>query len=1110
MKVTLLILFMSIFGLHAENVLSQNVFVTISLNNVPLEKVLNTIEKQTNYLFVINANVNTGIKVSVNARNEKIQDVLSKALKGTKINYTVDGDYIVLSDRQKEDNSNQVSDTQQKDKIKGYVVDENGDPIIGVNVLIKGTSKGTITDLKGEFQLEANSKDVLLLTYIGYQSQEVTVGTKRDIRIQMREDNKALEEVVVIGYGVQKRVSVTGSIAVTKGEELTKQPTTNVVNTLGGRLPGLISYQTSGEPGYDSATLLIRGASTTGDSSPLVVVDGVADRAGSLERIDANDIESITILKDASAAIYGSRAANGVILVTTKKGKEGKTTVTYNGNFAISNPAVLPKMCHSWQYAQLINEINTTIQGTNASYSDDEIELYKNGTDPLNYPDVDALDYMLKPSLQTQHNVQVSGSGKIVSYFVSGGYQYQDNYYKKGTSDFSQYSLRSNIDINAHKNLKLGVNMAWRHIDRNSPYYGSTDIWRYLIKYDPKYNIKWPGTDYPTLASQDNFNPVTAVDGSMGYQINDGDYINADLTANWDLSFLTNGLSAAGGAYFDRTDTHYKQFYKKFYLYDKDGENYTAKGYGPSNASLSQNMSQTLGITFNARVNYEKTFNDVHALSAFVAYEQHTSRYDYLKAYRQDYVSTEVDQLFAGSSDSQTNDGTASETARMNFFGRMDYAYNSRYMLQFNWRYDGSENFPKNKRWGFFPGVSMGWRISEEDFWKKNVSWMDYLKIRASWGQMGNDAVDAFQYLETYTFDNAAILNGEAQTGIVKEGTANSNITWEVANTYNVGLEARFLTHFNFELDIFKTNRKKVLCTRSAAIPDYSGLDLPDENIGKCSAYGFETILGYSNKWNDFRLSVNGNLSYSKNKIDYIAEADTYDWQKITGNSIGTNDDYFLMYEATGIMRTQEDYDNSPHFSNATVGDLKFRDVNGDEVIDADDKVRQNKPKVPRIMYGVTTDLQYKNWGLNMLWQGTAQVWQYTFMEAGIIGNFTEDFYNNRWTADNPNAKYPKVYNRDYTPSGAGDYRNTFWLKNASYLRLKSIELSYTLPKKSLGFLGNVFSDLRFSVAGYNLFTFTGIKNLDPETSDTASGQGWTGWSTPQAKSISFGIHLSL
>ena len=1067
--------------------------ISLKMRNVSVRNAMTELQAKSGYSFVyIAGDVDTDRTISVNA--SQLKEAVAQILKGQNVSYEIQGKNIVIKK-----GTQQVA-SKKKRKVSGTVKDVNGEPIIGATIMEEGTTNGTITDFDGNFVLEVADGAELDISYIGYQTQKLQAKSGKALAVTLKEDLETLDEVVVVGYGTQKKVSVIGAMASTKGSDLAKVPTANITNTLAGRLPGLISYNRSGEPGYDDAGLLIRGASTTGDSSPLIVVDGVADRAGSLGRIDPNDIENITILKDASAAIYGSRAANGVILVTTKRAKSEKFTVNYNGNIGISSPTILPEMCDSWQYAELINEI------TPDTYSPEDIQKFKDGSDPVNYPNVNAFDILLKQAVQTQHNVSASAGGKYISFYASLGYKYQDNYYKNSASNYSQYNFRTNIDFTPHKDVKIGLNVAFRQEDRNSPITGSEDIWRYLIKYNPMVNIWFPGTNYGNVSSkQDNFSPATGLDGTTGYQRDRQSYLNADLTLHWDLPWITEGLSVDAGLYVDRADAFYKKFEKKYYMYEQSGDEYIAKEQGSN--ILDQNMNQTLGVTMNARLNYKRTFNEVHNLNVFVAYEQYQSRYDYMQARRQDFISTAIDEVFAGDINSATNDGKASETARMNYFGRLDYDYAGKYLFQFNWRYDGSENFPAGKRFGFFPGVSVGWRVSEEKFWKENVSWMDYLKIRASWGQMGNDKVDAFQYLTAYTFDNPAILGGGIESGLWLLRTANPNITWEVANTYNVGIETRFLKYFNFEADFFRTKRNNILATRNAAIPEYAGLTLPDENIGICSNIGTELTLGFSKQLNkDWSIMASGNFTYNHSTIDFIDEPEgTLAWQKRTGLSIGTDGDMYLMYEADGIFRTQEELDSYPHLAEARVGDVRFKDVNEDGIIDGNDKVRQDKPAIPRIMYGINLGANYRNWSLNMLFQGAAQVWQYTFMEAGTIGNFTKDFYENRWTENNINAEYPRTYNRDATVTGGGNYRNTFWLNNASYLRLKSIELAYDFPKSWLK--NTPISAVRLSLSGYNLFTITGIRNIDPETQENS--QGWAAWNTPQSKVYNFGINVT-
>ena len=625
--------------------------ISLKMSNVSVKKAMTELQTKSGYSFVyIAGDVDTDRTVSINA--SQLKDAVAQILKGQNVSYEIQGKNIVIK------KGTQQATSKKKRKVSGTVKDVNGEPIIGATIMEEGTTNGTITDFDGNFVLEVADGAELDISYIGYQTQKLQASGKA-LAVTLKEDLETLDEVVVVGYGTQKKVSVTGAMASTKGSDLAKVPTANITNTLAGRLPGLISYNRSGEPGYDDAGLLIRGASTTGDSSPLIVVDGVADRAGSLGRIDPNDIENITILKDASAAIYGSRAANGVILVTTKRAKSEKFTVNYNGNIGISSPTILPEMCDSWQYAELINEI------TPDTYSPEDIQKFKDGSDPVNYPNVNAFDILLKQAVQTQHNVSASAGGKYISFYASLGYKYQDNYYKNSASNYSQYNFRTNIDFTPHKDVKIGLNVAFRQEDRNSPITGSEDIWRYLIKYNPMVNIWFPGTNYGNVSSkQDNFSPATGLDGTTGYQRDRQSYLNADLTLHWDLPWITEGLSIDAGLYVDRADAFYKKFEKKYYMYEQSGDEYIAKEQGSN--ILDQNMNQTLGVTMNARLNYKRTFNEVHNLNVFVAYEQYQSRYDYMQARRQDFISTAIDEIFAGDINSATNDGKASETARMN------------------------------------------------------------------------------------------------------------------------------------------------------------------------------------------------------------------------------------------------------------------------------------------------------------------------------------------------------------------------------------------------------------------------------------------------------------
>jgi TonB-linked SusC/RagA family outer membrane protein len=1108
-----------------EKVLERK--ISLKATEEEIQWVFVALEKKTDVRFVYSPEViDASRKVSIDVNNKELSKVLNKILTPLMITYEVQDKFIILKRKGEPRKASAVLPAPTDEdlaielpaeiRVKGQVLSATGQPLAGVSVVVRSTGIGTSTDAKGEFSIAVrNEQDVLLISNIGFVSQEIVVGKKTFFQVVLAPGSDKLNEVVVIGYGTQKKVTVTGAVVSVKGDELKGIPTSSVTNTLVGRTPGLIAKNMSGEPGYDDSKLLIRGNNTLGDNSPLVVVDGVADRAGGFSRIDVNDIESVTILKDASAAIYGSRAANGVILVTTKRGRAGTTSISYTFNYGLKQPTVLPKMLNSADYATALNDIGRLIDKNPVPmYTDDEIKKFRDGSDPMNYPNTDFEKTALKEfSGQSRHNLTISGGTEKVKYFTSVGYQYEDNMYKNSASNYKQYNLRSNIDIQANKDLRFFVNLSLRQEDRNSPWDGAPVLWRNIVQGDPRQLIQYPNGLRRAVTSG-GYNPLTAVDGSTGYQHDKRSYINGDLGFNWDFSRITKGLGLVGGLYVDKSNIFYKSFNKTWTLYtlDNSTNQYVANQYGPTNALENENMNQSLGITANMRLTYNRTFKGVHNVGAFVAYEQYTNNYDYLRGQRQNYVSTAIDQLFAGDTKGQINDGTATQSARQNYFGRLDYAYAEKYLLQFNWRYDGSENFPKANRFGFFPGVSLGWRASEEKFWQDHLSFINYFKIRGSYGKMGNDKINYngadqhFTYMTNYTFGNNAILGGAnpvGYTGIVQVQTGNPNVTWEVATTYNLGFESRLLDNsISLEVDIFRQKRDKILAQAGAVVPLYAGLSLPAENVGSCESKGFEATLGYTKNFGQVHFNISGNISYARSKVlNFNEAAATPAWQKQTGKPIGAK---WLMYEATGIYRTAGDLTKYPGLGNADVGDLIFRDVDKNSVLDGNDMVRQDRTETPEIIYGTTVGVTYKGFDLSMLWQGARNVASYVFYEGGGggIGDFTQDYFDHRWTPENPNSQGPRIYDRERTSVGK---MNTYFLHDASYLRLKNLEIGYALPRGVLSKAS--ITGCRIFLSGYNLLTFTGVKDIDPEA--TASDQNYAGWFNIQSRIFSAGVNVT-
>ena len=1123
-----LLLFLSVMCCYAKDTRGQKMLkkkITLKFDKEEIKKVFSEIERITDAKFVYSPElVDVTKTVNVDMRKEELANVLTNLLRPFNVSYEVINNYIIL--RKKEEVADvksselvSIKDEAIVKKVSGKITSSAGQPLEGVSIVVKNSSNGTSTNKKGEFTLMLESnQDVLVVSYTGYQSQEITVSNKNSIEVQLVSVTEQLGEVVVIGYGTQKKTSVTGAISTVGGKDIKSVPVPAISNSLAGRLTGVIGINGSGEPGYDDANILIRGLSTTGDNSPLIVIDGVADRAGGFSRLDANDIETITVLKDASAAIYGSRSANGVILVTTKRGSTGKPVVNYTFNYGLRQPTRLPKMLDAATYAQAFNEIEQNIYNRSPRYTADDIQKFKDGSDPYNYPNTNWYDVTLKPvSGQYQQNVSVSGGSDRVKYYFSIGNQYQDGYYKKGATNYRQYNVRSNIDAQVSNNLKLFLNMAARQEDRTYPHDASGTVFNYTINGVPTTPAYLPGTNLPGPPLGGDANPVEMVTDHAGYQKEKRTYLNGDLGFTLDMPYITKGISVIGGVYIDKSFGFYKSFYKNHYLYTLGTNDDTiSHTYGPNNAQLSENMSQDIGITTNVRLNYARKIGD-HDLTAFVAYEQYTYRYDNLTGTRSNYISTQIDQLFAGGNDPlKDNNGSASETARQNYFGRVGYGFKDKYLFQFNWRYDGSVNFPKNKRFGFFPGVSAGWRISQEDF-MKSVNFVNSLKLRGSYGQLGNDRIPNFQYISAYNLASGGVFGGASpilSTSVVTGVLANPNITWEVSNAYNLGLDAQlFNNSISLTAEWFYTKRTNILLAASNSVPQYLGLLLPDQNLAKAENRGFEVAVNYKKTAGAVNFQVGVNFTYSKSKILYIGEASNIpDYQKLTGRPIdavinkAANGGPWLLYKATGLFRSQADLDKYPHLSTAKPGDLIFEDVNKDGVIDGLDRVQQDNTSTPKIVYGIPVNITYKGFNLNMLWQGQAKVYQYVYFNSGEIGNFTQQYWDDHWTPDKPNASGPRLYDRETIAST--QYINTYFYRDASFIRLKSLQLGYSFPKRILDKLP--FSNLQVYVSGFNLLTFDKLKYIDPEGQPAGgTGNNYAGWYTPQTRVFNFGINVN-
>jgi TonB-linked SusC/RagA family outer membrane protein len=1075
---------------------------------VKIGQLIEEIERQTDYLvFYSNSEVDLQKEIKLESSEVKVSSVLREALASDDLNYEFDNNYIIISKR-----AITAIVSQADRKITGIITDEQGEPVIGVNVIEKGTTNGTSTDVDGSFTLFVSEGATLQVSYIGYIIQDIRVGDKTNINVQLKEDLQALDEVVVVGYGTQRKATVTGSVSSVKGSEVMKIPVTNTSNALVGLLPGLSSTQRTGEPGNDAATIYIRGVNTIGNNSALIVVDGIPER--SLDRIDPTSIESITVLKDASAAIYGSQSANGVILITTKRGIQGKPEVSINFNQGFNQPTRVPKMANAAEYATMLNEIDM-YRGNNPRYNAEQIRLFEDGTDPWNYPNTDWFGEVLKPwSGQNHMNASLAGGSDKWKYYLSLGTKSQDGFYKNSATKYRQHDFRSNIDGEISKNVKIKFDLSGRMEDKNYPTRAASAIFRMLMRGKPVYPGFWPdGTPGPDLEYGDN--PVVVSTDATGYDRDKRYVLNSNLGFDIFIPWVP-GLHINANASFDKDFRFRKRFETPWYLYSWDGRTYDEnnnpvliKGKkGFEDPRLQEWMEDNQTVLLNGIIDYSYKWKQ-HGIKAMAGMESRARSGDNFNAYRRYFISTSIDELFAGGDRDKNNNGSSFENARLNYFGRLNYNYSEKYLFEFVWRYDGSYIFPKEGRFGFFPGVSLGWRISEESFWKERIPFIDSFKLRLSWGQTGNDRISEWQYLSSYAFNSNGytyIFGYDQENKLLSESRIpNKDITWEVATQSNIGFEAYTLDSKLFvEADLFHNIRSEILWQRNASVPTSSGLTLPRENIGKVTNKGFEYNIGYRGETDQLKYTVSLNGGYAANKITFWDEAPGRpEYQRSTGKPIPSDpssSDSDLYYEAIGIFRDQEAVDAYPHWPNARPGDIIFKDVNGDGNIDANDRVRSDKTNVPKYTGGLNLGLAYKHFDLSVLFQGAVGAVRYIRTESGEIGNFLKEFYDERWTPENPDAKGPRTFidASEYWRN----YNNTYFLHKTDYIRLKSLELGYSLPESVNRKIG--IKNVRIYVSGYNLLTYSpDLRDFDPETNN-ASGQSY-----PVQRVINGGISLT-
>ena len=994
-----------------------------------------------------------------------------------------------------------------QNSVSGLVLDENNEPIPGASILEKGTSNGGTSDFDGKFIIQVESGSSLIFSFIGFISQEVIVGQDEEITIILTQDVVGLEEVIVTtGYGSQKKSSISGSVVTLSSEDLISRGVQNLTHALAGSIAGVSTEQPVGLIGQDDAKIYIRGKGTLGNTDALIVIDGIPDR-GNFSRLNADDIESITVLKDASAAIYGARAANGVVLITTKRGKFNRETkFNLNTSYTINSPTVRTRGIDSWKRAQYEkDQIDNLSLGWATTFNDEQIALLKDGSRPDEYANTDWFAETIAQSKPASNlSLNVEGGSETISYFVSGQYSKQEQLFK-GDFPFEQYQFRSNIDIKLSDKLTIGFDVLNRRDDGlytktdqfDGDGYSKEEVWDKLQGGAAGFTQGWPwlvgrlsnGQLGKGAQPSGGSNPIGILANGSNRLIND--VLNTKISFAYDIS---EDLKFTVYGAFDKSNRSQKKFTAVFdeYLYDNSTGQFI-KSLDGNTPVLSQKKQSNSNNLLNAKLDYKKSFGN-HNIDAFVAYEQSKIRMDFISAQRRGFGGNAIPEIFAGTPITSETDGRSFASGRQNMFGRVNYDFNNTYLATVSIRRDGSQNFPTNKRFGVFPSISAGWVVSNESF-IDNSGPINFLKLRASWGKMGNDNILPFQYLSTYEFtdyDDFAygvqvgfdFGDGE-RPGFFESTVANPNVTWETATTQNIALEGLLFNNtISFELDYFTSQREGILIKRSASFPEYTGIKLPDENIGIVDNSGFELQLGYKkNLTNEFSFSINANISQSKNKVVYLDEpASITDYQKYEGKPI----DSFYGYESNDLYRTVADLtadgwsltENVAPFSVVwdkwfNQGSIRLVDKDGDGDINGNDRIRSDKSLVPTTFYGINLGFSYKNFELSTLIQGQAGGY---YLDNNYSVNTA--IVDDAWSQTNTGGSYPIP--TPYYNIGNLTYQSDFWLTKSDYVRIKNISFNYKVDKSIVDMLN--IDDANLFVRGNNVAILNSPNsNIDPE-----------------------------
>ncbi|MDR3261435.1 MAG: TonB-dependent receptor [Tannerella sp.] len=1099
MKLSVILFLTSVFSVAAINSNAQNTVIKLSSDNMSLARFFDEIEKQTDYLVVYsNSEVDTKRMVTFHETSGKVSGYLREAFSDNELNYEFENNYIVLSKKA-------ILQPQQSGKrVTGTVTDVNGEPIIGANVVMKGTTNGTVTDIDGKFSLTiAPSDDSMEISYIGYTTKEMTIGNDTHFNIILIEDTQALEEVVVVGYGTQRKVNLTGAISTVDIKRLENRPITNATQALQG-VQGVYVNQAGAQPGVDGATIRIRGQGTLNNNEPLVLVDGIEYK---LDAINPNDIESISVLKDAaSSAIYGSRAANGVILVKTKSGKKGDFVVDYNNYFGAQRATYLPKFVYDpILFMETRNQAQLNEGKLVPDYPQEVIDEYREGmkTDPVIYPQNNWLDIMYNDAFIMEHNLRFSGGDNKYNYSLSLGYGSQ-NGVLRGT-DSEKYTIGVNTSAQINSRLKVGLNLHGHYQVYNEPPSGVANVVEMTYKAQAFYPTYLPDGRYAdTFIRTPGHNiyrhPLALAD--EGENKHTGQRLLANLSAEYKLPFNIVYDLHVGLSKYDYLRTRFAPDIYEYQVktlapvrvvYDGVNTRHTRK-------DDINNLDKTL---FNT-LNWEQTLGDSHNVKLLAGYSYEDFYASNFYAQREGYLGNELHELNAGSNN-PTVGGTSSKSVLMSYFGRANYGYKDRYLLEANFRYDGSSRFAKGNRWGLFPSFSAGWRLSEEAF-MQNVDWINNLKLRASWGQLGNERIDLFRYVDLMDMGKNYPFNGTVSAGSAVTAYNDPNITWETTTMSNIGLDATLLGgKIDFSFEVFNKRTSDIL--REVVLPDQvGGLAGPIQNIGTVDNKGFELGLSFRDKFRGLGYELFGNLTSIRNEIVDLKGQTIINDMFILKE--GSPIDSYYMLHAIGIFQSQEEIDNSPtQTANTKPGYLKFEDTNKDGKVNEDDRQIRGSV-VPKYTYTFGLNLAYRQFDLTAFFQGVTDVHTYgdrigaTPLWFGC--GLPEAWVTDAWTPERgTSATLPII--TTYEGSLNENFRvNDFWLRDASYLRLKNVQLTYTFSPQLLRRTA-VFKGLRVFVNAQNILTFSNMKDFDPEK----NLKGTTWYAYPSVKTMTAGLNVT-